>query len=286
VRKQSNLYIFGFAIAVCLFASVVLAVASTALKPAQTQQVRLDIIQNILSVAGYSAEDMKGKSPADIIDLYEKKFEVLLIDKNNTPVQRSEMEKELQTLGYKEAELAEMKTFELLEVYNAKLKLLAKRAGETVEQYDKGIKVVYLYKPEGEIKYYIIPIEGNGLWGMMYGYIALKTDLNTVAGIRFYKHIETPGLGAELAKPSHNEKWIGKKILDEDGKLVSVKVAKGDAEQSHAQEIEHYVDGISGATLTAKGINEFLKADLQTYEPYFKTRRQTEETQQPAGEVE
>ena len=122
---------------------------------------------------------------------------------------------------------------------------------------------------------------------MMYGYIALKTDLNTVAGIRFYKHIETPGLGAELAKPDHNEKWIGKKILDEDGSLVSVKVAKGNAEQTHPQELEHYVDGISGATLTGKGINEFLKEDLETYEPYFKTRRQTEEeAQQPAGEVE
>lgn len=284
MRKQSNIYIFGFAIAVCLFASVVLAVASTALKPDQTQQVRLDIIQNILSVAGYTAEDLKGKKPADIIDLYEKRFEVVLIDKDNKPVQRSEMEEELKVLGYEEKELADKMTFELLEVYNSKIKLLARRAGKSKDEYDRGIKVVYLYKPEGEVKYYIIPIEGNGLWGMMYGYLALKTDLNTVAGIRFYKHIETPGLGAELAKPSHNEKWVGKEILDEQGNLVSVKVAKGDAEQTHAKELEHYVDGISGATLTAKGINEFLLDDLQTYEPYFKTRRQTEETQQPAGE--
>ncbi len=284
MRKQSNLYIFGFAIAVCLFASVVLAVASTALKPAQTQQVRLDIINNILSVSGYSEQELKGKKPAEIIDLYEKKFEVLLVDKNNEPVERSEMESELKGLGYKADELEEKKTFELLEVYNSKIGLLARRAGKPREEYDRGIKVVYLYKPEGEIKYYIIPIEGNGLWGMMYGYIALETDLNTVAGIRFYKHIETPGLGAELAKIDHNEKWIGKKILDEDGKLVSVKVAKGDAEQTHAQEIEHYVDGISGATLTAKGINEFLRADLLTYEPYFKTQRKDETANETAGE--
>tara|TARA_B100001939_G_scaffold336638_2_gene339999 strand:- start:19621 stop:20481 length:861 start_codon:yes stop_codon:yes gene_type:complete len=284
VRKQSNLYIFGFAIAVCLFASVVLAVASTALKPAQTQQVRLDIIHNILSVAGYTEDQLKGKKPAEIIDLYEKKFEVHLIDKNNEPVERSEMEQELLGLGYKEAELTEKKTFELLEVYNSKIGLLAKKAGKSREAYDRGIKVVYLYKPEGEIKYYIIPIEGNGLWGMMYGYIALETDLNTVAGIRFYKHIETPGLGAELAKHDHNKKWIGKKILDEDGKLVSVMVAKGSAEQTHPQEIEHYVDGISGATLTGKGINQFLKEDLETYEPYFKTRRNEPTANESAGE--
>ena len=119
MRKQSNLYIFGFAIAVCLFASVVLAVASTALKPAQTQQVRLDIINNILSVSGYSEQELKGKKPAEIIDLYEKKFEVLLVDKNNEPVERSEMESELKEaqlmrqqtedqLGEKEARLAEL----------------------------------------------------------------------------------------------------------------------------------------------------------------------------------
>ena len=176
-----------------------------------------------------------------------------------------------------------MMTFELLGVYNSKLGLLARRAGKSREEYDRGIKVVYLYKPEGEVKYYIIPIEGNGLWDMMYGYLALKTDLNTVAGIRFYKHSETPGLGAELAKPEHNELWIGKKIL-EDGKLVSVQVAKGSAEQTHPNELEHYVDGVSGATLTGKGINQFLKEDLEAYEPYFETKRKDQVQNEPAGE--
>jgi Na+-transporting NADH:ubiquinone oxidoreductase subunit C len=283
VRKQTNVYIFGFAIAICLFASVVLAVASTALKPAQSQQVRLDIIQNILSVAGITAADLKGKTPAQVIDLYEENFEVLLIDKDNAPVAREEMEQALQPLGYKDSELAELMTFELLEVYNAKLKLLARRAGESLEEYDRGIKVLYIYQPGGELKSYILPIEGNGLWGMMYGYFALKPDLNTVAGIRFYKHIETPGLGAELAKPEHNEKWIGKEILDEDGKLISVQIVKGKVEESHPNEPEHYVDGISGATITAQGINEFLLADLKTYEPYFKTRRAQLEMDETAG---
>ena len=285
MRKQSNLYIFGFAIAVCLFASILLAVASTALKPAQTEQVRLDIIHNILSVAGIPEEQIKGKKPSEIIDLYEKNFEVLLIDKNNEKVHREEMEKELETIGYKEADLEKMMTFELIEVYNSKLKLLAKRAGKPLEQYDRQIKVVYLYKPGGELKYYIIPISGNGLWGMMYGYFALKTDLNTVAGIRFYKHQETPGLGGEAEKPWFTSNFEGKKILDEAGKLVSVAVAKGSAEVTHPQEIEHFVDGISGATLTGKGITHFLKSDLERYEPYFKTQRNPEPAQEQAPQA-
>src|SRR5690606_15537168 len=129
------------------------------------------------------------------------------------------------------------------------------------------------FKDGDEIKAYIVPIAGNGLWGMMYGYIALKPDLLTVEGIRFYRHQETPGLGGEAEKPWFTSQWEGKKILDEQGRFRSVAVAKGPAANSHPNELEHYVDGMSGATITGNGITTFVSSDLKKYEPYFQSIR-------------
>lgn len=285
--QRSNLYTYTFALIICVFASVLLALASTALKPAQQTSQRLDIVKNLLSVTGITNEELAKMSPGEIMSMYKEHFEVRLVDKNKEPVERSFIEEELKKLNYKEKELSELKAFELIDTYNAKINLLAKKAGTSVEKYDRGIKPVYVYRKGEDIDAYIVPIAGPGLWGMMYGYIALKPDLNTVAGIRFYKHQETPGLGGEAEKPWFTSRFEGKHILNDEGEFVSVKIAKGgegSAENAHPNELDHYVDGISGATITTKGINEFLKNDLQKYEPYFKTIRSSE-TQPEGGQL-
>lgn len=275
--QRSNLYTYGFALIICVFASVLLALASTALKPAQQTSQRLDIVKNLLSVTGLDNEQIAKMNAKEIMQMYRDNFEVRLIDKENQAVERHEMESELKTLNYKEDQLKELEAFELIDLYNAKLGLLADRAGKTRKEYDRGIKPVYVYKEGDSIDAYIVPISGPGLWGMMYGYIALKPDLNTVAGIRFYKHQETPGLGGEAEKPWFTSQYEGKKILDESGNFQSVMIAKGgegSAKAKHPDELEHYVDGISGATITTKGINAFLANDLKKYEPYFSTLRE------------
>lgn len=115
---------------------------------------------------------------------------------------------------------------------------------------------------------YSIPISGKGLWSTLFGYFALEADGATVKGITFYKHKETPGLGGEVEKDWFTRNFIGKRIIDDSGNLVSIHVLKGEVDES-SPEAYRQVDGISGATMTTKGLNEFLLSDLQKYEPFF-----------------
>ena len=108
---------------------------------------------------------------------------------------------------------------------------------------------------------------------MIFGYIALQPDLVTVKDIRFYKHQETPGLGGEISTPWFTDQFKGKKILDEDGTYRSVGVVKGKVSDIHPNEPEHYVDGISGGTITGRGVTDFLFEDLKRYNKYFETIR-------------
>lgn len=289
MQKRSNLYIFGFAGVVTVFASIVLSLAATALKPMQQLNVRLDVVRNILSVAGYDASKIHDMKPDQVLEIYRKEFQVLLLDKNNEPASREDLESALSALGYKGEDLAGFETFEVLQIFQSKLPLLARKDGKKLEEFDPGYKMVYLYKPTGSIEAYIIPISGNGLWDMIYGYLALNTDLNTVKGIRFYSHGETPGLGGEIEKPWFTGQFEGKQILDADGSLVSVRIEKGKAAIKHpGEDIIHYVDGISGATITGKAVTKFLHSDLEKYEPYFqKIRGSASSTkEEPAQGVE
>ena len=162
----------------------------------------------------------------------------------------------------------------MLSAFEKKKGLLAGRAKQKLADYDPGYKSLFRYIPGGKLNSYIVPIDGPGLWGMMFGYIALKPDLNSVKGITFYKHIETPGLGGEAEKPWFRNNWVDKKIFDKNNKFVSVGVAKGKATDSYkGDELNHYVDGMSGATITGKGITDFVKADLGQFVQYFKKLR-------------
>ncbi|MBS0012998.1 MAG: NADH:ubiquinone reductase (Na(+)-transporting) subunit C, partial [Desulfobacterales bacterium] len=127
---------------------------------------------------------------------------------------------------------------------------------------------IYLYTKNGEIQNYIIPIESQGLWGKIYGYMALENDGSTVAGFTVYEHSETPGLGGEIEKQWFQENFEGKKIVDRTGHFVAVQIAKGDVEKQISEEKEsHYVDGISGATLTGRYLSRGLEKTLARYEP-------------------
>jgi len=130
------------------------------------------------------------------------------------------------------------------------------------------LKIYQSTENNGSVSGYAIPISGKGLWGTMYGYFAMAPDASTVKGITFYKHKETPGLGGEVDKDWFKNNFVGKKLIDGDGNLVSIEVVKGYVSNSDPN-ASHKVDGISGATITGKGVTTFLKEDLQKYEPYF-----------------
>jgi len=105
----------------------------------------------------------------------------------------------------------------------------------------------------------ILPIYGKGLWSTMYGYLALENDLKTVAGITFYKHGETPGLGGEVDNPDWKKSWVGKQAREEEGgELVpAINVVKGGVNES-SPEAEHQIDALSGATITSNGVENTI----------------------------
>lgn len=113
----------------------------------------------------------------------------------------------------------------------------------------------------------VIPVTGMGLWGPIWGYVALEKDMNTVAGIIMAHKGETPGLGAEIATPKYQAKFVGKKIFEGD-RFVSVKLRKGGA-----QNPEHEVDAISGGTKTSDGVTAMLYNSLSDYLPLLEDRR-------------
>ena len=123
----------------------------------------------------------------------------------------------------------------------------------------------------------VIPVTGSGLWGPVWGYVALEKDMNTVAGIVLDHKGETPGLGAEIATPKFQSYFVGKKIFEGD-EFVSVALRKGGAS---AERIDHEVDAISGGTKTSDGVTAMLRNSLSHYLPYLEARRAAE----AAGEV-
>jgi len=131
---------------------------------------------------------------------------------------------------------------------------------------------IYVDQKDGEVSGYAIPISGKGLWSTLYGYFAIEPDGITVKGITFYSHKETPGLGGEVDKPWFQKNFVGKRFIDERGNLVGIKVIKGKADPNSLYE----VDGISGATITSKGLESFLIDDLSKYEPFFNKVRDGE----------
>ena len=135
---------------------------------------------------------------------------------------------------------------------------------------------LYLYEKDDEIQSYILPVNSRGLWGRIYGYLALETDGSTVAGFTVYQHSETPGLGGEIENRWFQRNFVGKQIVDDQGNFVSISIAKGDVEDAVRQDLQpHYVDGISGATMTGKYLSEGLEDILETYEPvsiHFRNR--------------
>ena len=117
----------------------------------------------------------------------------------------------------------------------------------------ENIGTIYVWVDEkNAIEKLVLPIRGYGLWGTLYGYLSLDSDLNTVRGIEYYDHKETPGLGGEVDNPNWKSDWYGKRIYNENGS-VALYVTKG------ASSTDYEIDGISGATLTTNGVSNMIK---------------------------
>jgi len=141
------------------------------------------------------------------------------------------------------------------------------RVRDAEKEGDTGLPI-YLYTRDGVVKAYVLPINSRGLWGKIFGYLALESDGSTVSGFTVYQHSETPGLGGEIEKTWFQKNFKGKRIVDHDGSFVSIRIAKPSVRAGMSEaEKANSVDGISGATLTGRFLSAGLKEILSEYEP-------------------
>jgi Na+-transporting NADH:ubiquinone oxidoreductase subunit C len=234
MNTSSNSYVLGFTVIICVTMSALLAVLATVLKPIQQASKELDRQKNVLMAAGLAESD---STPDSIRTLYTTRVEELVFDTSEKEVSSDKTSKDVEGMS-KEGK--------------RRFRVLARIKAESGD----------------EVIGYVLPISGKGLWSILYGYLALAGDGNTVQGITFYQHGETPGLGGEVENPEWQAGWKGKKILS-DGELVSITVKKGAVDESVERERLHQVDGLSGATITCKGVTDFVKADLTAFEPFL-----------------
>ena len=239
--KQGNTYTLIFVSAIAIVCSLLLSTAATSLREKQQANIALDKKKNILKSFGVLPE----QADAGFIESY-----------YNDNIQSI-------VVNYQGDELNG----------NAGDINLEDQEKKIPEIEDRLFPIYIFYENQKRIAY-TIPIIGKGLWSTLYGYLSLNSDLNEVRGITFYKHGETPGLGAEIEAAWFQDNFKGKRILDNEGNLVSVTVVKGTASGYYNEpQLSHYVDGISGATITSKGVTEMLKKHLSNYTPYFKRLR-------------
>jgi len=217
--------------------ATVLAFTSQSLKDLQSENVRKEKMQNILSTVGIII-DRDGAE-----ELFNKYIEDQLAIQNDGSIDAS------------------------VDVFNnVKLSLELKKNPE-----DQDFPL-YVANIESE-KYYIIPIRGNGLWNAIYGYISIKEDLNTIKGIVFDHIGETAGLGAEITQDWFIERFVDEKLFDINNNLVGIKVSKTNNDPNNTDKNDHEVDAISGATITGDGVTDMIKERLEHYIPYFNTLR-------------
>ncbi|GAA5647269.1 MULTISPECIES: Na(+)-translocating NADH-quinone reductase subunit C [Vibrio] len=220
-------------IALSLVCSIIVSTAAVGLRSQQKANAVLDKQSKIVDVAGIQAD---GKS---VPELFAEYIEPRLVDfKTGEFVEKAEDGSTAANYDQRSASKNPATS----------VKLAADEdEAKIIRRADTGI--VYLVKNGEQVSRVIIPVHGNGLWSMMYAFVAVETDGNTVAGITYYEQGETPGLGGEVENPTWTAQWVGKKLFDENHK-PAIKVVKGGAPQGS----EHGVDGLSGATLTSNGV--------------------------------
>ena len=247
----SNGYIFAFAAAVCAVCGIVVAGSAVSLKDRQDANQRLDKQKKVLSVAGLLAADEE-VTPDEVQKRFSDNIQVKVVE-----LKSGAIAKDVDAASFDQQKAA-------------------KDPATSAEAPDNKAKVlrlpnnanVYLVMKAGAVDKYVFPVEGKGLWSTLYGYLALEKDLNTIAGLTFYQHGETPGLGGEVDNPKWKGLWKGRKAF-KDGK-VNVRVIKGAAGPVASAPYE--VDGLSGATLTSNGVTYLLQFWLgeHGFGPYLK----------------
>lgn len=244
VNKDSNGYTFGFAITLVVVVGALLAGIAMWTKPFQDKnkevKKKMDILKAILVKEDY--EKITRKNASDEFGKYVNLEDAIVLDLNG---------------GVQD----DTKPFDVDIKKQYRDKELDKPENQGKKRYPLYIADV------GGKKAYVIPVVGKGLWGPVWGNICLDEDMQTIKGASFDHKTETPGLGAEIKQDFFIKGWIGEKITDEKGDFLKFEVVK----DKSGSKKESKVDGITGGTITSKGVEEMVNRCLQPYIAYFKT---------------
>ena len=241
LNVNSTRYTIVFATIVCVVCALLISVAAVTLQPRQKANARLYMEKNVLIAAG--------------------------LVKPGEDVGRERVERFFQTAV--KARLVDFATGELLAEDKADARGYDQRAARNdpgasrvAPANNAGVGrmpntgVVYFVSKDGEVEQLVIPLEGLGMWGTVYGFMALDRDARTVRGLTYYEHKETPGLGAEISNPGWLDLWRGRLGYDDKGE-VAIKVIKGPAGKPEVD--PHHIDGLSGATVTGNAVTRLMQ---------------------------
>ena len=230
MNKQGNTYTIIYIVILVLVVGAALAATSIALRPRQQANADADKMRQILLAARVNT------TAGDVIATFRE-----LVDEQYVVNSRGER--------------VEGDAFTVNVAEQSKL-----------PEAERELPVFECKLPDGSIKY-IVPVYGAGLWGPIWGYVAVDADGSTVYGAYFAHQGETPGLGAEIEKPAFSNQFEGKELF-KNGRFLPVAVVKAGQKP---QGDEDYVDGISGGTITSKGVGAMLANCLAPYEAFFST---------------
>jgi len=228
MKHFSNRYIFIFSTIMVVAVAALLSLAATLLKPAQEKNLEIEKKKNMLESIGVTA------TRENTVDLYSKYITESFV---------------LNSKG---------EIVEGIDPFTVVLR------NEQKKPLDEQSLPVFRATPDDGEKVIILPVEGKGLWGPIFGYVSLRSDMNTIYGVNFDHKGETPGLGAEINTTEFESMFPGKKLFDNE-KFISVQVHKGGASAADL----HGVDAISGGTITSKGLEKMLFDCLNKYNDYL-----------------
>ena len=244
MNKNSNTYIITYSAVMVIIVAAVLSYASLSLGKIQAENVRIEKMGDILRSIGEGGDADKAPDKAKYIT---EEYNKYIVGSFAVNVKGDKVEG--------------------ADAFN----LLTNLKAEYDKPADERALPVFVSKNAEGVISYVIPVWGTGLWGPVWGYVALADNLDTVDGVVFDHKSETPGLGAEIATPAFQAQFVGKQIL-KDGKVIAIKLQKGGADDSDP----YAVDALSGGTLTSQGVEKMLKKCLGDYDAFIQKQRAAE----------
>ena len=232
------------AVVICLVCAIFVSGAVVALRPQQAANKTLDTQRNILVAAGLYHDGV------DVQGVFDDRIEIKLVDMRTGEFAEPSSAGIADVVAYDQR--VATRNPAQSEVIPAERDIASLRRRATYA------KVYLINDPESGKQKIVLPVSGYGLWSTLYGYLVLEDDLNTVVGITFTDHAETPGLGGEVDNPKWKGQWPGKQIYDDAGKVVA-HLKKGGIDPANDFDRRHLVDGLAGATLTSNGVNRLVE---------------------------